>query len=61
MPDLLPPVRYREEIFDTVSELLRAGESCALVGVSGSGKSSLAHHLTRADVRLQTEKRNRVG
>ena len=51
MPDLLPPVKFREEILDTVSELLRAGESCALVGVSGSGKSSLARHLTRADVR----------
>ena len=52
MPDLLPPVKFREEILEPVADLLRAGESCALVGVSGSGKSSLARHLTRADVRL---------
>lgn len=52
MPDLLPPVKFREEILEPVAELLRAGESCGLVGVSSSGKTSIARHLTRADVRL---------
>src|SRR5512137_2558319 len=51
MPDLLPPVKFREEILEPASGLLRAGESCALVGVSGAGKSTIARHLTRADVR----------
>jgi hypothetical protein len=31
---------------------LRAGESCALVGVGSSGKSNVARHIARADVRL---------
>src|SRR5512140_985352 len=52
MPDLLPPVKFREEILDPVAELLRAGESCGLVGMSSVGKSTIARHLTRADVRL---------
>jgi hypothetical protein len=52
MPDLLPPVKFREEILEPVIELLRAGESCGLVGVSSVGKTVLARHLTRADVRL---------
>lgn len=51
MPDLLLPVTFREEIFEPFIELLHASESCALVGVSSSGKTSLARHLTRADVR----------
>lgn len=52
MPDLPLPVTYREEIFEEVKSLLKAGESCALIGVGSSGKSNIARHLLRADVRL---------
>jgi ABC-type phosphate/phosphonate transport system ATPase subunit len=52
MPELLLPVTFRREILEPVIDLLRMGESCALVGVGSSGKSNIARHLTRADVRL---------
>jgi hypothetical protein len=52
MPELLPPVTFRREILEPVIDLLRMGESCALVGVGSSGKSNIARHLPRADVRL---------
>jgi hypothetical protein len=52
MPELLLPVNYRREILEPAIDLLRMGESCALVGVGSSGKSNIARHLPRADVRL---------
>lgn len=52
MPELHPPVTFRSEILEPAIALLRAAESCALVGVGSSGKSNIARHLTRADVRL---------
>jgi hypothetical protein len=52
MPDLPLPVEFRKEIIQPALSILRSGESCALVGVGNSGKSNIARHLTRADVRL---------
>lgn len=52
MSELLLPVNYRSEIIEPVVALLRSGESCALVGVGSCGKSNIARHLARADVRL---------
>jgi hypothetical protein len=53
MPDLPLPVEFRAEVLGPAVALLRAGESCALVGVGSSGKSNVARHLARADVRLR--------
>ncbi len=53
MPDLPLPVEFRKEIIGRVTAVLRSGESCALVGVGSSGKSNIARHLQRADVRLR--------
>ena len=47
MPKRLPPVKFRKGILEPVTELLRVGESCALVRANNSGKSTIAHHLTR--------------
>jgi len=52
MHDLPLPKEFRTEILQQVLSILRSGESCALVGVGSSGKSNIARHLTRADVRL---------
>ncbi len=52
MPEPALPTQFRQEIFQQFIPLLRARESCALVGVGSSGKSNIARHLTRADVRL---------
>lgn len=51
MPDLPIPIDYLTDIVGTLFNLLCAGESCALVGVGSSGKSNIARHLTRLDVR----------
>ncbi len=53
MPDLPIPVSFRAEILQQAVRLLRSGESCALVGVGSSGKSNIARHLARADVRRE--------
>ncbi len=51
MSDIPIPVEYRADIIAQLFDLLRAGESCALVGVGSSGKSNIARHIARADVR----------
>jgi hypothetical protein len=51
MSELPIPVSFRAEILQQAVRLLRSGESCALVGVGSSGKSNIARHLARADVR----------
>jgi hypothetical protein len=51
--DLPIPVGFRAETLQQIVRLLRSGESCALVGVGSSGKSNIARHLTRADVRQE--------
>jgi hypothetical protein len=53
MAELPIPVSFRAEIVQQVVRLLRAGESCALIGVGSSGKSNIARHLARADVRQE--------
>ncbi len=53
MSDLPIPVSFRAEIVQQVVRLLRSGESCALIGVGSSGKSNVARHLARADVRQE--------
>jgi hypothetical protein len=53
MPDLPIPVGFRAETLQQVVRLLRSGESCAVVGVGSSGKSNVARHLARADVRQE--------
>ncbi len=51
MPELAIPVEYRAEVIQPILELLLSGESAALVGVGSSGKSNIARHLKRLDVR----------
>ncbi len=53
MSELPIPVSFRAETVQQVVRLLRSGESCALVGVGSSGKSNIARHLARADVRQE--------
>ena len=53
MADLPIPVGFRAETLQQVVRLLRSGESCAVVGVGSSGKSNVARHLARADVRQE--------
>jgi|GEM_PF-586775 len=53
MTELPIPVSFRAETVEPVVRLLRSGESCALVGVGSSGKSNIARHLARADVRQE--------
>src|ERR1700694_5786347 len=53
MPELPIPVGFRAETLQQVVRLLRSGESCAVVGVGSSGKSNVARHLARADVRKE--------
>ena len=52
MADGFPPLTFRAQVIEPLLHLARAGESVALVGVAGTGKSNLARFLTRADVRL---------
>src|SRR4029079_14915247 len=53
MTDLPIPVGFRAETLQQVVRLLRAGESCSLIGVGSSGKSNIARHLARPDVRVE--------
>jgi hypothetical protein len=53
MSDLPIPVGFRAETLQQVVRLLRSGESCSLIGVGSSGKSNIARHLARADVRQE--------
>lgn len=54
MPDLPLPVTFREELIENIAAAVRAGESCALVGVGSSGKSNVARFLRqRADARAR--------
>jgi hypothetical protein len=53
MADVPIPVGFRAETLQQVVRLLRSGESCAVVGVGSSGKSNVARHLARADVRQE--------
>lgn len=51
MPEIPIPIEYRAEVIQPILELLLSGESAALVGVGSSGKSNIARHLKRLDVR----------
>ncbi len=53
MAELPIPIGLRAEVVQQVTRLLRSGESCAVVGVGSSGKSNVARHLARADVRQE--------
>lgn len=53
MTEAAIPVGFRAETLQQVMRLLRAGESCALVGVGSAGKSNVARHLARPDVRRE--------
>lgn len=44
------PLSYRQEIVSPVMQCLLAGESCAIVGTAGTGKSNLLSFLARPDV-----------
>ena len=44
------PLSYRKEIVQPIVDCLAAGHSCALVGVSSTGKSNLFRFLLRPDV-----------
>ncbi len=46
------PKEFREDVINRIRRHLEAGDSCALVGVGSSGKSNIARHLARHDVRL---------
>ena len=50
MQTLLPPT-YRQELVQYIFRLLRAGDSCSIVGVSGTAKSNLFRHLLNPEVR----------
>lgn len=45
------PLTYRQPEITRIIRCLRAGESCAIVGVSGMAKSNLFRHLITPDVR----------
>ncbi|MBI5350280.1 MAG: winged helix-turn-helix domain-containing protein [Chloroflexi bacterium] len=52
MPDKDHPLTFRKEIFQPLTDSIRAGESCALVGVGSSGKSNIARFMRdREDAR----------
>lgn len=44
------PLSYRSELMHQLMPSLHAGESCQIIGVSGSGKSNLGRFLLRCDV-----------
>jgi hypothetical protein len=52
MPDIPLPIAFRAEVIEPLVAMAKKGESCALVGVGSSGKSNIARHVARADVRL---------
>ena len=52
MSDKEHPLTFRQEIIQPLTDSIRAGESCALVGVGSSGKSNIARFMRdRADAR----------
>ena len=52
MPEIGPahPITYRRGIAQPLFDLVRAGESGAIIGLSGMGKSRLLQFLSRQDV-----------
>jgi len=42
---------YRQELAQHIFSILRAGDSCSIVGVSGTAKSNLFRHLLNPEVR----------
>jgi hypothetical protein len=50
MADLDLPATFRSELVPLVLNIVRAGESCSLVGVGSVGKSNVGRHLCRRDV-----------
>jgi hypothetical protein len=48
---VLVPITYRAEVVQPIIDLLKAGESCSVVGVGDTGKSRLSRFLARVDVR----------
>lgn len=48
--ETLQALTFRRELLERVMPLLRAGESCSLVGASGVGKSNLVRFIQRPDV-----------
>jgi DNA-binding winged helix-turn-helix (wHTH) protein len=48
---LARPVTYREEVVAPIMDCIRAGESCAIIGISGTGKSNLFQFILRDDVK----------
>lgn len=51
MVEIPIPVNFRSVQIRELTERLRAGESCSVIGVGDTGKSNLVRHLLRADVR----------
>jgi len=45
------PLTYRQPIITQIITCLRAGDSCSIVGVSGTAKSNLFRHLLNPEVR----------
>jgi len=43
------PFTYRQEVAAPLFDLLRSGESCAVVGPASMGKSRLLQYLLRPD------------
>ncbi|MFM7171961.1 MAG: hypothetical protein ACKO4U_02865, partial [Caldilinea sp.] len=52
MPEIGPehPLTYRQEIAEPIFQLIRSGESMAVVGLASMGKSRLLRFLLRPDV-----------
>jgi len=48
------PITFRESEVNQIMDLLRAGESCAVVGIGSVGKSNFLRFLEREDVRRAT-------
>lgn len=51
MADASLPLTFRQELIEPLVTALRKGESCAVAGVAGVGKSELLRHLAGAEVR----------
>jgi len=53
MPEIGPehPITYRQELLTPLFQLIRARESCAIIGVASMGKSRLLQFMARQDVR----------
>src|SRR5258707_7382084 len=46
-----PPATYRQSEINFIARCLRSGDSCAVVGSSGMGKSNLFRYLLTTEVR----------